>query len=233
MKAAILVCDQVAQPLASTHGQYDHMIQQMFAQRDDTIEFDRFNCQAGDYPDDIEAYDFYITSGSKSSAYEDEKWIKQLIAFVQKLDRAKKKLIGICFGHQIIALARGGKVEKSTKGWGVGMSHNQLLKQPAWMKQKPQDLKILVSHQDQVTEIKGNHQVLAGSDFCPNFMVQWDQHFLSIQGHPEWQNSYSQDLMHLRRNIIPAEKVEKGLASLADKTDNLLFTQWVLDFVGK
>ncbi|MDQ7051120.1 MAG: hypothetical protein Q9M92_16990 [Enterobacterales bacterium] len=194
------------------------------------IEFESFNCQAQQYPEDIDAFDFYVTSGSKSSAYDDEDWIKQLIAFVQKLDRAKKKLIGICFGHQIIALARGGKVSRSEKGWGVGMSHNQVLKQPSWMKQSTGDLKILVSHQDQVSEIKGNYEIIAGSDFCPHFILQWDQHFLSIQGHPEWQNSYSEDLIQFRSNIIPANRVEKGLASLSETSDNELFTRWVLDF---
>jgi len=231
MKAAILICDQVMDKLAAKHGQYGQMIRQMFADTKTDIEFEPFNCQAGEYPIDIDDFDFFITSGSKASAYDDEKWIKQLILFVQRLDQAKKKLIGICFGHQIIALARGGKVKKSDNGWGVGMSHNQVIKQPSWMQQKPQDLKILVSHQDQVTQIKGNHEIIAGSDFCPHFIVQWDQHFLSIQGHPEWQNSYSEDLIHARSNIIPAEKVEVGLQSLADKSDNSLFTEWVLAFV--
>jgi GMP synthase (glutamine-hydrolysing) len=90
---------------------------------------------------------------------------------------------------------------------------------------------MLSSHQDQVTQLPGGALVIAQSDFCPYFVVQWGDHFLSIQGHPEWSNAYSRALMNDRRAIIPAERIEAGLKSLDQKADSTLFVSWVMNFV--
>jgi len=232
MKIAILQCDNVLEKFQSQFGNYPAMVRRMFEDVEPAPEFAVFNCREGHYPQDISAYDCYITTGSKASVYDDEAWIKRLIEFIRELDEARSKLVGICFGHQLIALARGGKVEKSDKGWGVGIASNEMLLQADWMDEAPQPLRILVSHQDQVTQLPDGATVLARTDFCPYFLVQWGAHFLSVQGHPEWHNEYSHTLINDRRAIIPAEVVEEGLASLEQQPDNALFTRWILSFVG-
>lgn len=231
MKIAILQCDNVLEKFQPQFGNYPGMVQRMFKGIEPAPEFDVYNCREGQYPDDIQAYDCYITTGSKASVYDDEAWIKHLIEFIRELDAAQSKLIGICFGHQLIALARDGKVEKSAKGWGVGIASNKMLSPPDWMDDVPDYLNILVSHQDQITELPDGAQLLAGTDFCPYFLVQWDGHFLSVQGHPEWRNEYSRTLINDRRAIIPADTVEAGLASLDRAPDNELFTRWIMRFV--
>jgi len=182
-------------------------------------------------PTDIDAYDAFVTTGSKASAYDDEPWIDALIVFVQQLHAQQKKLIGICFGHQIIALALGQRVEKSANGWGIGIATNRVLATPAWMSQSAEHIHILASHQDQVMTIPAQAQVIAESDFCPYFMLQWNDHFLSIQGHPEWNNDYSAALINERRNIIPAKRVNVALHSLRQAPDNALVVRWMMDFI--
>jgi len=233
MKIAILQCDNVLEKFQPQFGNYPAMVQRMFEGVEPAPEFIVYNCREGQYPDDIGDYDCYITTGSKASVYDDEAWIKRLIEFIRELDTAQSKLIGICFGHQLIALARDGKVEKSTKGWGVGIASNEILSAPDWMEESPERLNILVSHQDQITQLPEGAQVLAGTKFCPYFLVQWDEHFLSVQGHPEWHNEYSRTLIDDRRAIIPADTVEAGLSSLDQAPDNDLFTRWIVCFVGK
>lgn len=58
-----------------------------------------------------------------ASAYEDIPWINRLVDFTSQIPGKYPhlKLIGICYGHQIIARAFGGKVEKNTKGWELGV----------------------------------------------------------------------------------------------------------------
>jgi len=231
MKVAILECDNVLGKFEEEFGQYSSMIINMFTAIDSNIEFDIFACHHGEYPSDLDAYDFYVTTGSKAGAYEDEPWIRQLIAFVRELNEAGKKLIGICFGHQAMAVALYGRVERSSKGWGVGIANNRIVAAPKWMRDKREELNIIVSHRDQVVELPPNAQVIAESDFCPNFVVQWNDHFLSIQGHPEWNKGYSRALINERSDIIPKECVEAGLNSLINQPDNPLFTRWILDFV--
>jgi GMP synthase-like glutamine amidotransferase len=231
MKAAILKCDEVLEVFRPPFTDYSDMIQDMFAAVDDSIEFDIFDCRAGQYPDQPDAYDFFITTGSRAGAYEDLPWVKPLIEFIKQLDRKKIKLIGICFGHQVIAEALGGKVEKSDKGWGVGIASNSIVNTPAWMVPAKTELNILVSHQDQVIQLPEQAQVIARTDFCPNFFIQWSEHFISVQGHPEWQPEYSKALMNYRKNIIPHDTIEAAMQTLQTPADNRLFTQWMLNFI--
>jgi len=232
MNIAILQCDEVLSEFIPEFGTYADMIKRMFAAVDASLEYQVFNPQQGEYPDDLDAYDFYITTGSKAGAYEDIPWIRRLIRFVQQLDEQQKKLIGICFGHQIIAIARHGQVEKSPKGWGIGVTKNRIIAHPEWMAEPKDELNIIVSHQDQINRLPDDTLVIASSDFCPCFVVQWGSHFLSIQGHPEWQREYSRALIKHRRDRAGAERTEAGLASLAIAPDNTTFTRWIMDFVA-
>jgi len=231
MKIAVLICDDVLDKFQPRFGRYRDMIRQMFAFLDGPFEFTDFDCRQGHYPRDIHDHDFYITTGSKASVYDNEPWIEKLIQFVQMLDSHQKKLIGICFGHQIIAMARRGVVEKSPEGWGIGVAVNRVIATPDWMREKKPDLNIIASHQDQITALPADALVIAESDFCPFFLVQWSSHFLSIQGHPEWRREYSRTLINERSAIIPAERVEAGFDSLSITPDSRLFTRWIIDFV--
>jgi len=231
MKVAIIQCDTVLSEFVAEFGSYADMIIHMFESVDANMEYQVFDSQRGEYPDKLDAYDFYITTGSKACACEDHPWIKQLIGFVRQLDAQKKKLIGICFGHQIIALARYGRVEKSTRGWGVGVAKNRIIAHPEWMKTPKDELNIIVSHRDQITRLPDDARVIAASDFCPCFVVQWDNHTLSIQGHPEFLPGYSGALIKHRRHILGDKLTDAGLASLTITPDSALFTRWILDFV--
>lgn len=231
MKAAILQCDNVLAKFQSQFGHYPAMIEQMFDEIDLPLSFDTYDCRQGQFPDDINAYDFYLTTGSKASVYDDLPWIQQLVEFVQLLYKQQEKLIGICFGHQIIALARGGKVEKSDNGWGIGIARNQIISRPEWMSDGPAEINILVSHQDQITELPDDTILIAENDFCPFFIVQWGNHFLSIQGHPEWNTDYSRTLINDRKAIIPPDRIKAALNSLQIAPDNALFVRLILGFV--
>ena len=231
MKAAILQCDHVLDLFLPTFSDYDTMVRNMFHAVDAAIEFDVFDCQQLEYPDKPEIYEFFVTTGSRAGVYEDEAWIHRLIDFIRRLDQQQIKLVGICFGHQAIAEACGGRVENSNKGWGIGISENHLIHSAPWLHPVLPSLRMLVSHQDQVVDIPSSATLIAESDFCPFFMVQWSDHFLSVQGHPEWHREYSRALIEFRRGSLPPETVAAGLASLEHDPHNIEFTRWALNFV--
>jgi GMP synthase-like glutamine amidotransferase len=154
-----------------------------------------------------------------------------LAEFVRELDRRRKKLVGICFGHQLVAHALGGKVEKTEKGWGMGLHTHQFVTAPHWHDQADMDLDILVSHQDQVIVAPQQASVLAGSEFCENAVCQIGDHILTFQGHPEFVPGYSREIMAFRRELIGEEVYAGGIASLDGNHEGERVARWILNFL--
>jgi GMP synthase-like glutamine amidotransferase len=231
MKLGILKADTVRPEWVPAFGEYPDMFIALLGQVDPDLEFTVYDVEQGQYPTDIDEVDGYLMTGSKSSAYDDKPWITTLMEFVRELHRRRKKLVGICFGHQLIAQALGGKVEKSPKGWGVGLHTHSFNTVPTWFDQGAADLDILVSHQDQVLEVAAEAQVLAGSEFCENAVIQIGDHILTFQGHPEFVHSYSRNLMVFRRELIGEDVCASGMASLQGIHEGKRVARWILNFL--
>jgi GMP synthase-like glutamine amidotransferase len=230
-KVAILQCDDVLDKFRTDFGNYPGMVEDCFTQVSHSLEFFTYDVRKGEYPKQIQDFRFYVITGSKASVYDNEFWISKLVEFVQCLDRVSIPVFGICFGHQIMALAKNCSVEKSSKGWGVGVSSNELTKCAYDLGFEGNALNMIVSHQDQVQNIPQESKLLATSDFCPYFAVQWSDSLISIQGHPEWTCEYSEALMNDRRDRISANTIEAGLESLAKPLDNRGFLSVISKFL--
>jgi len=231
MKLGILQCDHVQDTLQSDFGDYPAMFTQLLQDYDDEIDVQFYAVIDGQFPQHIDECDVYMSSGSKWGANDDQAWIHQLEDFIRALYSAGKGFVGICFGHQLIAKALGGEVEKSPLGWGVGVAHYSLVTEKAWMQPQQDNVALVVSHQDQVCQLPAGSTVLMGNDFCPYSMFQVDSHFLGLQGHPEFSAQYSAALMDVRRDRIPAETIATGMQSLDYQTDDKLTTQWIMRFL--
>ena len=123
-------------------------------------------------------------------------------------------------------------MEKSNKGWGVGLAQNRIISESGWMKTALTDFNVIVSHQDQVTVLSEGATIIATSDFCPNFMVQWSPWLFSIQGHPEWSKAYSIALVNDRRDRIPVDRVTRAMASYDLPLDADQVVKWILQFAS-
>lgn len=236
MKIGILQCDDVTPELQQLHGNYPAMFEALLHEQDDSLELIFYRALDGELPSDIDECDAYMTTGSRHSVNDPFPWIANLLDFVRRLHDQEKKLVGICFGHQLIAKALGGDVIQAPQGWGVGVATHSLLQSPDWLDEEqclPETLSLVVSHQDQVVGLPENSEVLAGSTFCPNYMIQIGTHFLGVQGHPEFSKAYSRDLMLYRENILPKPVLDNGLTSLEKPVDSQQVTRWLLDFLRR
>ena len=231
MKLGILKTDQVRPEWVPEFGEYPDMFIKLLGQVDPDLEFRVYDVEQGEYPADIDEVDAYLITGSKSSVYDDKPWIKILMEFVRELDRRRKKLVGICFGHQLVAHALGGRTEKSPKGWGVGLHTHRFTATPAWHDQQALEFDILVSHQDQVVKNAEGARVLAGSDFCENAVCQVGDHILTFQGHPEFVPGYSREIMEFRRQVVGEQVYARGVASLVAPPQNERVARWILKFL--
>ncbi len=230
MKIGVLTCGEVHNDHLEEHGDYHQMISVLFANRHEPLVFRSYMAIHGELPQSIDECDAYIISGSPKSVYESHDWIDKLEDFIRQLDSAKKKLIGICFGHQLIAQALGGKVEKSDKGWGVGLYENQIIEQ-SWMSQPSESITLLASHQDQVITPPQHAKTIGQSAFCPHYMLQIEQHILTVQGHPEFTKAYVKTLIESRSHILSPSEYQGGLDSLTLDESDTLFAHWMIDFI--
>jgi GMP synthase-like glutamine amidotransferase len=203
----------------------------LLGQVDSNLEYAVYDVESGQYPADIDEVDAYLITGSKAGVYDDKPWIADLMAFVRELHRRRKKLVGICFGHQLVAHALGGKTEKSSKGWGVGLHMHHFTIAPSWHDQEHRDLAILVSHQDQVVVVAEDAQVLAGSEFCANAVCQIGEHILTFQGHPEFLPDYARAIMVLKRDDIGEKAYATGMASLRGAHEGQRVGRWLMNFL--
>lgn len=230
MIIGILQCDSVATELQPAFGDYPDMIRHLLQPVNPALKLIVYDAVSGRLPSDVNECDGYITTGSHYGVNDNVGWIQPLEHFVQDLYTAQKKLVGICFGHQLMAKALGGCVERSPSGWGIGVSRTPIVGHKAWMEPFTEEINIVVSHQDQVTTPPKEAAVLAASDFCPFFMLACQDHFLSIQGHPEFSKDYSRVLCEQPDDDLPAERIRQAQVSHDLPVDDTLIAQWINHF---
>lgn len=231
MKIGILKTDAVRPAWVPEYGEYPEQFEKLLGSRDASLEFTTYDVREGEYPLSINAEDAYLITGSRHSVYDELPWIPPLMDFVRELHAARKKILAICFGHQLVAHALGGRTAKAEQGWGVGIHRHRFDRRPAWFDDGDLEFPILVTHQDQVIENAEGATVLAGSDFCPNAVCQIGDHILTFQGHPEFVNGYSREIMEFRREIIGEDVYQNGIASLAEQPETDRIAGWMLRFL--
>ncbi|MDA1206867.1 MAG: GMP synthase [Proteobacteria bacterium] len=233
MNIGILKADSVMPELQREHGDYSDMFKRLLLAVEPTLEVTIFDVEHGDYPANLDVCNGYVITGSKRSVYEDEPWIQALGAFVQRLHSVKKPLVGICFGHQLVAEYLGGKTEKSPRGWGVGRHETRLKRELG--KSAPAEAKfsLLSSHQDQVVRVPEDGEIIAESDFCPIAGMRLGHHILTFQGHPEFSVPYARALLEIRRSQVDEATYDKALASFSEAPDQQQVAAWMIDFIAR
>jgi len=190
-------------------------------------DFTSYDVQAGALPP-VEDNDAYILTGSPAGVYDDLPWIGDLSDWLRGA-KGKAKLVGICFGHQIMAEAFGGHTQKSDKGWGIGLHRYQVHERASWMDDVA-SFAIPVSHQDQVTLQPPHSRVLAGSPFNRFGLLAYDdQPAISFQCHPEFEPAYAQALIEARRERLPDP--DAAIESLEQPDDRARLAEWIRRFL--
>ncbi len=228
MRIAVLEPGAPPRDLQPRFGRYGQMVAGMLGA---DFESETFDVRRGAYPD-AGRWDGYAITGSAAGVYDPEPWIPDLKAWVQQA-AGSAPMIGICFGHQLMAEAFGGKVVKSPKGWGVGLDTYDLNTTAPWMDADARTMTLPISHQDQVVEVGKGAAVLGGSDFCPfGFIAYPDRKAVSLQPHPEFDPAYAEALIVTRRDgPLTPQHADAAIASLRAPNDNRKVGGWLARFL--
>ena len=220
MLIGILQTGEAPANLAPTSGDYPDMFQHLLA--DQGFTFRTYRVLDMDFPASVTECDGWLLTGSRFGAYEDHAFIPPLEDFIRAAHAAAVPMVGICFGHQIIAQALGGKVEKFSKGWSVGPTdydfNGQTLRLNAW-------------HQDQVTRRPEGATVVACNEFCENAALIYGDRAFTVQAHPEFRSDFVDGLMKTRgKGLVPDALMEAASARLDLPLDTRTLAHRIADF---
>lgn len=232
MRLGLLLCDHVRPGFQVLAGDYPEYFRRLFGDSH-SVEIETFDLTAGQFPDDLNQCDGWISSGSRHSVYDDVEWVGRFADLVRQMDHERRRYVGVCFGAQMIGHALGGEVKRADRGWQVGIKRVQVLEKASWMEPAAASFRILHSNADQISRPPDRMTVLGSSETVPVSMVAVDGHFLGLQGHPEFTPTYSAVLMEARREtLIPDEVVNEGLNSLSEPPDTKILASWITSFLS-
>ncbi len=229
MRIGLLVCHHVEERYRPIVEDYASMIDEMLGGR--SFDLVVYDAVGGELPQDPGECDAYLISGSAASVYEPETWIRDLESFVSRVVEEEVPIVGICFGHQVLASALGGVVERSERGWGGGVHSMRVTQRRGWMAPPLDDVALIMAHQDQVVALPDGAALLGSSAHCPNFLVEFAPKAIGIQGHPEFPVAFAALFYKDRRDRI-GEPVERALASLDRPTDADIVTDWIYNVMS-
>lgn len=231
MRLTIIQTGDVPEPLRDSFGPYPSMFERMFDSRTDRFNYEVVNVEGNSLLPDPSRIEGIVITGSPAGVYEDHDWLPPLREFIRRAYSAKTPMLGICFGHQIMADALGGDVRKSEKGWGLGRHTYRVTNRPGFMADAPEALSVACSHQDQVIVPPAEADVVLASEFTPNAGLFYKSgKALSFQPHPEFDDEYARALVELRRGKAPDAVVEKGISSFTAASDSERVAGYICDF---
>ena len=132
--------------------------------------------------------DAWIITGSPCSVYNCEAWMVNLEEEMKNIQSSQIPVLGICFGHQLIAKCFGGTVELNPQGWELGAYPVQFTaagKKSQLFSGMEENAIVYESHQDSVTVLPENAIELARNNKGNQaFMIH--DNFYGVQFHPEF-----------------------------------------------
>ena len=219
IRIGILKADSADPALLSRFGDIDNLIRTMLdSESPDLFHYQTFEVQYGEFPPDVRDFDAFLVTGSKAGVYEEDYWIADLIDFINRAFHKRRKLVGICFGHQAIAQALGGHVEKFEGGWGVGVHLYKSLN-GVESTYEAKRLRLLACHQDQVLRLPPDAECTLTSEFCRFAGFKINDQVLTVQPHPEFDPYFLEHILRSNEERI-GERAEHAIKSLQLENDS-------------
>lgn len=195
--------------------------------------FDVWAAKRGELPPEPDDYDGWVLTGSIASANDDLPWVQRLVALLRTLHERRAPMVGLCFGHQVIARALGGRVGRSPGGMRLGVATTRLRQLQPWMTPAQSEVTLFAAHQEQVLVPPPASRVLGGDDWAPVGALALGDHIFSTQYHPELSREFLRALVDERGALFPDEVVARARVQFEQPVDAALFMRWIAQFLER
>ena len=206
------------------------------AQRPDW-QYEVWHARDDALPPDPDVYQGWVLTGSVASVHDDAPWMRRLGALVRHLHHRQVPLVGLCFGHQMVAHALGGQVGASPGGWRIGTApthyHPAACAALPWMQPAQASITLFAAHQEQVLQPPPGAKVLGGDDFAPSAALRIGQHIFTTQYHPELSRDFMLALLDEHATLWPAPLVAQARQQVQQPVDATLFMRWAAQFLAQ
>jgi GMP synthase (glutamine-hydrolysing) len=149
----------------------------------------------------------FVITGSASSVTERAPWMLRAEAWLREAASLDVPLLGICFGHQLLAQALGGHVTKNPRGRQIGTVKVTLAEaatRDALFAGMPREMHANTTHVDVVAEHPKNAEILATTPLDPHAAFRVRRAY-GVQFHPEIDREVMRGYLTARRGIIEEE----------------------------
>lgn len=232
MKICILQNDVVDPEMSHSYTSYAAMFQTLFYSIGCQWDFSTYTTCNHEFPTNYSKFDAVLLTGSRADSFANDDWIVTLRQHVNQLIRDQMPLLGICFGHQLIAKCLGAQVGRAPQGWGMGCMHYDWHGHHApFITENKNKIALLASHQDQVFDLPPHASLLASSPFCPIAAYTVQNHIFCVQAHPEFDAHYCRYLLDKRRENMPEADYTSSRTSLENGHDGSFIARAMAAFL--
>eukprot|EP00026_Physarum_polycephalum_P016560 Phypoly_transcript_17494.p1 GENE.Phypoly_transcript_17494~~Phypoly_transcript_17494.p1 ORF type:complete len:264 (+),score=33.95 Phypoly_transcript_17494:42-794(+) len=236
LRIAMLKCDTFIPPIRQQFGDVDVQFKNLLQIPKIPLAMDTYECKELQFPQKANwsKYNGFVISGSRNSVNESEEWVRQLKETIVGLNEEKRKIVGICFGHQAVAAALGGVVQPNPKGWQISqhaftINNNVMNVYP--LNSHPRDkVSLMCLNKEIVVKNPKGFEVIGSNDLC-DVQGLLNDNIMTFQGHPEFTPGLMKALLESRRGIIPDAVLEEGLSKINNPIDQAWLADLIVSFI--
>ncbi|KAF2121395.1 nucleoside phosphatase family-domain-containing protein [Lophiotrema nucula] len=225
LRIAILECDTPLDQTRAKYGGYGGVFKALLSAAADALQYPGLSSKEGlelsvfdvvnaqKYPD-LEDIDAVLLTGSRFNSFDSDPWILKLVDFTKKLlEQDRVRIIGVCFGHQIIGRAAGVEVGRSEGGWEVSVLPVELTEKGKELF-KQDTLALHQMHRDAVFAYPPGVEKLGASPRCLVQGMYVKGKYITVQGHPEFTQQIVSELVTARhgQGIFNEEQFKDAMA---------------------
>ncbi|KAJ9644671.1 hypothetical protein H2199_003634 [Coniosporium tulheliwenetii] len=246
LRIAILECDTPLTRTKSKYGGYGGVFKSLLEAGADALgQPDLVSSKKGldittydvvneeRYPT-LENVDAVLISGSRHNSFENVPWIVKLVEFIKQLleEQDRVRVIGVCFGHQIVGRAMGVRVDRSDRGWETSVTPVNLTKKGRELF-KLDKLMIHQMHKDMVYDYPPGVEELGYTERCAVQGMYRKGRVITVQGHPEFTRDIVTELLETRHNqgIFDDKAFEEAMSRVANRHDGVAVASAFLRFL--